>query len=284
MSATPSTPATEGNKRELSSPFDPNDTKKVRANSETSDTGEMGDMGDTVGSTHLRLCDEDIVKITALMKTTLKTELSTMVADVVNSVVFQLNTKVDELESKNKSLETRVTELEARLLVAETKNDRSDQYSRRNLLRICGIPEKQDESTDQIVLEVAEAVGAQITIDEIDRSHRARPIKPIQMGRNSNTPRPRDIIVKFVSYRARSKLQTNKSKLKDSKFKGVFVNEDLTRTRSLLFQKARNLVKEKRVNGTWTIDGVIIIKDKQDRKFRIETAKELNDLISKLTA
>jgi hypothetical protein len=86
--------------------------------------------------------------------------------------------------------------------------------------------------------------------------------------------KPRAIIVKFVSYRARSKFLSNKSKLKVSKYKGVHLNEDLTHTRILLFQQTRELVKDKIVSGTWTVDGVIMIKDKSDNKARVETNKD----------
>jgi hypothetical protein len=89
--------------------------------------------------------------------------------------------------------------------------------------------------------------------------------------------KPRDIIVKFVSYRARSKLFSNKDKLKVSKLKGVYLNEDFILTRGLLFKQTRKLVKDKIVSGTWTVDGVIMIKD---NKARIETKKDLDSFLS----
>lgn len=121
------------------------------------------------------------------------------------------------------------------------------------------------------------AVGVEITFDDVDRSHRAKPFKAM-----SSNMKPRDIIVKFVSYRARSKLLSNKSQFKVSKFKGVYLNEDLTHTHNLLFQQTRKLVKDKIVSGTWTVDGVIMIKDKSDNKARIETKKDLDSFLSKL--
>jgi gas vesicle protein len=83
--------------------------------------------------THIRLCDEDLMKISSLLKTTFQTELSTMVSDVINGVMSNINSKVETLEAENKTLQSRVSELETRLLVTEAKQDRSDQYFRRNL-------------------------------------------------------------------------------------------------------------------------------------------------------
>jgi hypothetical protein len=74
--------------------------------------------------------------------------------------------------------------------------------------------------------------------------------------------KPRDIII-IVGYRARSKLLSNTSKLKDSKFKGVYLNEDLAR--SILLQQTRKLVKDKIVRGKWTVDGGIVIKEKSNK-------------------
>ena len=58
-----------------------------------------------------------------------------------------------------------------------------------------------------------------------DRSHRLG--KPKLGSQQASGNKPRNIVVKFISYRARSSFVKSKSKLKDSKFKGVFINEHL---------------------------------------------------------
>lgn len=75
--------------------------------------------------------------------------------------------------------------------------DASEQYSRRNSLRISGIPETVNEDTDQVVLHVAETVGVNILPSGIDRSHR--------LGKSGNR-QTQDILVKFTSYRARERV------------------------------------------------------------------------------
>ena len=52
------------------------------------------------------------------------------------------------------------------------------------------------EDTDDIVLKIASDIGSDLQLHEIDRSHRVG--KP-----GEHRTRPRDIIVKFTSYRAR---------------------------------------------------------------------------------
>lgn len=56
-------------------------------------------------------------------------------------------------------------------------------------------------------------------LSEVDRSHRIG----LSDGQNA---KPRDILVKFSTYRARQKFLTMRASLKDKGHTGVFINED----------------------------------------------------------
>ena len=68
--------------------------------------------------------------------------------------------------------------------------DNAEQYSRRNSLRMSGVPETATENTDTLVLDAARAINSDIDLCDIDRSHR--------VGR-PRAGKPRDIIVKFAT-------------------------------------------------------------------------------------
>ena len=74
------------------------------------------------------------------------------------------------------------------------------------------VPEEEGESVDVEVLEVADGIETNVSLQEIDRAHRLG--KP----KDKRDPRLRDIIIKFVSYRSRQKLLLNKRKLKDKDY------------------------------------------------------------------
>ena len=95
-----------------------------------------------------------------------------MVRSVVTGVLGGIQTKVTSLEKEYKDLRERVEKLEA-------KADAAIQYSRRNCLRIVGVSE--DDDTDAYVLDLSRAIGAEVTLNDIERSHR--------MGRPSATRR-----------------------------------------------------------------------------------------------
>ncbi|ESO88701.1 hypothetical protein LOTGIDRAFT_165489 [Lottia gigantea] len=112
-----------------------------------------------------------------------------------------------------------------------------------------------------------------ITLYDIGRSHRVGP-------RQEN--RPRDIIVRFLSYRCRALVFGKKSNLKgynrDRNFK-IFVNEALTKNRAGIFKRVRDLHKEKLIDSCWTYDGRICIKTLQNKIVTIQSESDLVEFV-----
>ena len=135
------------------------------------------------------------------------------------------------LLKKNANLRKENNDLKARIDKLEAATEAAEQYSRRNCIRVSGVPEENNENTDDIVLDVARAIDFNLDVEEIDRSHR--------IGKPKST-KPRDIIVKLATFRVRQRLLKNRKNLKTSmfdggRFKGESVNEDLTIFRSGYF-------------------------------------------------
>ena len=118
-------------------------------------------------------------------------------------------------------------------------------------------------------------MGAGVSIDEIDRSHR---VGPRRSKDGSSASRPRDIIVKFVSYRSRQKLFQKRGTAKSCGYGGKFINEDLTRTRSYMLYKCRELKRQGRIQDTWSMDGKILVKDRLGKIRPVIGEGDLGDL------
>ena len=99
----------------------------------------------------------------------------------------------------------------------------------------------------------------------IDRSHRIEPRKKDQ--------KPRSIMVKFCSYRDRSKVFYDKKMLKSS---GVTITESLTKTRMDLLKEVQRIVGKE---NSWTIDGNIFVK-KGKNIVRISKRSEAESLMA----
>ncbi|XP_062608448.1 uncharacterized protein LOC134270265 [Saccostrea cucullata] len=218
----------------------------------------------------------DLSKLNDLLDTISSDENSFKQA--VNLIINKENFKsalAEVFVSEITSLRKEVSELTSRL-------DEMEQYSRRNCLKITGIPEEKGENTDKLVLNVVNSLilkdnTEKITVKDISRSHRVGKYSP---GPN----KPRDIIAKFVSYREKARVYGNKRNLKSynhnpSKQTGpIYVNEALTSRRAELYGKTRELVKKKKVDSCWTYDGRIYVKlrGQKGKKIPINTVDNLD--------
>ena len=150
--------------------------------------------------------------------------------------------------------------------------DASEQYSRRTCLRVSGMQELASESTDSLILDMASAIGADISLADIDRSHR---VGRVQAG----STKPRSIIVKFATYRARHCFYSRRASARDNGYRGVFVNEDLTSQRNKLLYLARAAAKAGHLQGAWSHDGTVLVKDMKGMVRRITSPTSIDDAV-----
>ena len=201
-----------------------------------------------------------------------------VIKDMTESFSRELGVLKQEVEFFKQEIAKKDAQIE-RLI---ERVEETEQYSRRNSVRISGIAEKDGENCDDIVNKVIGALGADLKPEDIDRSHR--------VGRkvNENRKGHRSIIVKLVSYKSKKELMSHKKKLKNDDVKKaicdgsdkIFINDDLTKDRAAVAAAARRLKKDNLVTDTWVYDGVIFLKKGEgDRAAitRITTMKALNE-------
>ena len=227
-------------------------------------------------STQFTLQESHMQNIASLMKDSFEPQISHIiqestqqqVADPVKSIVEDV---LAGLTSKISSLERENLELKNRVKAFENAVDNMEQHSQRNCLRITGVAETDTESTDEFVINLTRTIDVDLSSQDIDRSHR---LGKSNQDRNGTT-RPRDITVKFTSYRMRAKFYKARVLIKDRGFRGVFINENLTKPRSKLLDEARRRLKSKQVKGAWSFDGFIFVKHNDDKVHKIISEADL---------
>ncbi|KAK9744215.1 hypothetical protein QE152_g7856, partial [Popillia japonica] len=101
-----------------------------------------------------------------------------------------------------------------------------EQYSRRNSIRIYGVPEHDKENINTTITGLCHSkLGAELSEDMIDCCHRLP----------GKQPNHRPILVKFVSRDIKKRVYANKKKLKGSK---IVIREDLTAYNNQLIREA----------------------------------------------
>lgn len=221
----------------------------------------------------LTLADTDVNRIAEAVKVSLKSEIVTEITSTVKNVftefVNEMKFEIAVLKQENTALKNENQELKLSI-------DELEQYGRRNAVRISGIPETPQEDTDAIVRDVASKMGVTINEEDISRSHRSG-----QPGKSY----PRQILVKFTRYNTKRKLLKSRREMKSvTTLKHVYINEDLTKRRQALYKKTRELLKQGKINKSWTWDGKIFLTDKSNKKkTRIDRQSDLDPFIGTLS-
>ena len=167
-----------------------------------------------------------------------------------------------------------ITDMSDQLKVLENRIDEMNQYSRRNCLKFRGIPEKEDDDTDSLIIDIINnKLGIKVDLRDIGRTHRTGPSHPDY---------PRDIIVRFLSYRTRAAVYDARSNLAETVLEShnhapahIYINEALTKQRAIVFAKARYLKKQNLIQGTWTRDGRIVLRNNCGFYAHVTTLDEL---------
>ncbi|CAC5418074.1 unnamed protein product [Mytilus coruscus] len=162
------------------------------------------------------------------------------------------NTIINDQQNTINKLQTKVTDLGKSV-------EEQEQYSRRTSLRFNNIKIPTNGNgriikpinTDFLVLQICnEQLGLDINLKDLSRTH---PIGKVKNGKKS-------VIVRFLSYRTRQLVFSNKKKLKNNEDK-LFISENLTKYRYGLMKHLNVLRFTEKIHSFWTHDGKIIAKE-----------------------
>ena len=152
------------------------------------------------------------------------TKLDDLEANLGASLEFERK-RVDELESKQGAMEKQINDmqiemnrLKAEVEVQSIAANRNERFSRRNNVRLIGIPEPKEGERDDCIQVAEKILKEKFNINsKVERSHRD--------GRK-NEGKPRHILVKLLSYRDKvDVMRRTRDVLKDERY---FITDDLT--------------------------------------------------------
>ena len=169
-----------------------------------------------------------------------KYDFEKRVKDMETSHILELkkrDIKIEKLQTRNCSLEQRVAVIECELKELEVRIDDNEQYSRRQSLKLDGIPKKYNENSGDVLQTVYDEIDRlELEIDkwDVDRCHRNGPVHI-----NDNHERQQTTLVKFTSWYARNKFYQAR------KLSSYYVKPDLTKRRENVFSYARDQLRNR---------------------------------------
>ena len=216
----------------------------------------------------------------ALQEDRIRKSLSDMLLPDLTKEIQTLRGEIRDREERICRLQEKLDSMEQRAQSLEDKYDRLEQYTRRNTVRISGIPEEPNENAMAKSLDATNnifKVNPPVDCSEIDRLHRVGP------PRNDGTPR--QMIVKVVSYQTKRRIMDAKKNMKNARVTDKFpdplyVNEDLTTRRSTICWNARRHKKQRHLKDVWTTDGNVMIRTLSGAVKIVHTLAELDSAVA----
>ena len=172
---------------------------------------------------------EDIQRIADAVKATLGDEIKALVENEVTKAVQPLGAKINHLKEENRSLFFKLDDLE--------------QYGRRPIVRVSGIPETPNENTTEKIVTTLAKTDIPLQSEDIIISHR------VEKWSNARD-KPRQIIAKLRSVDLKFHLVKNAKNLRRHvATSSVAIIEDLTTSRYKLMFIGRQLFRGKHVTN-----------------------------------
>ena len=247
------------------------------------------------------------------------TDLTTKVAkqdELISDLTVRLNNLDSEIKDKDDHIlelehslakkHDEVNNLKSGLLDLGDKVNDLEQYSKRDNLLISGmrfiapysaavyggagnehnatesniLPRDRDIMAQNFVSFVRDNLKVEICVGDITDIHTMfDPDKAARTKtRTNNKPKPVLTIVRFNNRRAREKILRARKTLKNTN-NAVYINEHLTKMNADLFRAAREAFNDKKLLGTWTMNGRVFIKKHDGRVSVVTSQAQLKDTL-----
>ena len=129
-----------------------------------------------------------------------------------------------------------------------------DQYSRRNNVEFRNIPEAVvQKNLENYIIKMLAFLGLEISSYDIVAVHRLGKSTP-------GKPTPRNVIVRFLNRKHAYQCLSLKKKMKNTKYKFIYIEENLCRYNRRLFNALYKLKKSGNVHAVWSYNGKIFYR------------------------
>ena len=165
-----------------------------------------------------------------------------------HSAKISANTsQIVDTNTKLHNAEISIQQLQQQISAYKSSNSvNPGMLARMNNIVISGIKEDRDEDLKAKLIELATDLNCELS------NFKARRLGKVKEGDN---PKPRQILLELSSNWEKRKMHAARSKLKNhdkTSLQSVYFNEDLDKSSSELYYKARMAKKQRKIKSVWT--------------------------------
>lgn len=205
--------------------------------------------------------------------------LALMVREILNKELVAIHRTCADLKKENTALKHALTALENSHATISKANaelsvriETQECYSRRENIVIRGLPEasfaelgtRSNDCSSQDMIPVGSSLPVEQAVIELCRDRLGIDVLPSEISsahriRKGDKDTTRPVIVRFVCTKTRDKIMRAKKQLKSAGNR-IYISEHLTFAASKCFYEARKLVREKKIESAWTMNGQVYFK------------------------
>lgn len=191
-------------------------------------------------------------------------------------IIRQMETMIQEKDERIRELESQLAAVSSadaqppsasgeHVILSElvARCDRNEQHSRNYNLRVSGIEAGDIPNPETLFCDIGRAIGAEIEPSDLKNCHLLRP---------SGDGKKANLIATFKDYQTRTRFISARKTLRNvAKYKGVYINEDLTPPRYTILRTLLNCKRETKIASCWSSHGNIFYKvSENDRPVKIQ--------------
>ena len=207
--------------------------------------------------------------------------------DTITQKIDELDKKISAVELENKHLKSEVLRLSSIVEHQSIQINDIEQYSRRDCIEIAGVPEVEDENTNELVLKIGNLIGVNINESDISISHwlpKPSYSSSVKEGMSGVNIKYSKIIVKFTRrvtkerfFKARKHWKNKTtSDIGMASSNKIFISESLTTKNRELFHECLQFKRNHYFKFIWTRSGrVYVRKDTNSPIHAISTKMDL---------
>lgn len=176
---------------------------------------------------------------------------------------IELEASLEQMNSENRQMKMEMECIKGQLQDVKNHAIANEQYSRKNNVKVFGIPEERGETCSEKVRSlVKEQLGINLTAEQVVVAHRVR-----------SFTKPQPIIVRFSDHMTKITVLRSRKKLKGSK---ISIGEDMCRDLMTVYNRVKT---DPRVSSAWMWDGKVFVKDNQGDIHTVWYGQTLDDIL-----
>ena len=201
-------------------------------------------------------------------------EIDTKVQEKIKEKTTEINDRLDSLTYENVQLRERLEKVEIELKANEAltqtamrKSNYNEQYSRKNNIKIMGVPEKEDETIEILEDTICEILhkkaGLMIDPRKIDAIHRI----PGKAGM------PKPVLLKMRNNHEKTKIMRHRKEMKEAGYRLV---DDVTKLNTELINR---LTMHEHIASAWFFNGSVYGKTTAGKRHKFELYCNISKVI-----